>query len=111
VLDALRLGRCQASGPDHVLQLIGRRGEHVVPGRVTLAQGGEGAERVHVGRVLRQDRQHQLAHRIDARTRPGGMVVALAEPIEDDLCQPSPLPSIGRPLLRARAARHRPMRA
>ena len=31
VLDAPRLRRRQAAGPDHVLQLVGRRGEHGVP--------------------------------------------------------------------------------
>ena len=111
VLDAPRLRRRQAAGPDDVLELVGRRGEHRVPVGIARAERGEGAERVRVGRVLRQDREHQLADRVDPRTGPGRMVVPLAQPIEHDVRQLPALPPIGRPLLRARALRHGPMRA
>src|SRR5438132_3837436 len=59
VLDARRLGRRQAAGSDHVGQLVERRLQHVIPGRVTGSQRGEGAERVDVGGVLRKDGEYQ----------------------------------------------------
>ncbi len=106
VLDALRLGRCQAARAEHVLQLIGWRGQHFGPGRVTLSQRGEGAERIRVSGVLREDRQDQLADGIDPRTGPGRVFIPLAQPLQHHAGQAAALPPVGRTLLRARTARH-----
>ena len=60
----------------------------------------EGAVRVHVGGVLRQDREHQLADDVEARTRPGRVVVPLPKPLQDHLHQRPPPATVRRELLR-----------
>mmetsp|Transcript_16451 Transcript_16451/g.49322 ORF Transcript_16451/g.49322 Transcript_16451/m.49322 type:complete len:338 (+) Transcript_16451:235-1248(+) len=55
-LDPRRLRRRQPARPDRLLDVGGRRGQHGLPRREGRLEAAEGAVRVDISRVLRQDR-------------------------------------------------------
>ncbi len=81
-LQARRFRRRQATGTDRLLDRRDRRCQHRLPVGEALEQPREGAARVRVRRVLREQRQHQLAHRVAVRP-PLRLAVEGLEPLDD----------------------------
>ena len=64
-------------------------GSHRPIGRVGRTECLEGALGVQVGRVLGEDREHELAHGIESLRRDGD-AVEVAEPLDHEVDEPGP---------------------